>query len=110
MSSEVACMSSLLQSYGNHLSRTWRSDLTSNILLISPIINLIPSRFYNSNIGFKKYVVTISICVHICEFQVYKHIQQNSDIHMFVFIFKRLETSYILSFCFSGHSEVIVDC
>ena len=44
------------------------------------MVNLIPSRPYINNIGFKNYVVTISICIESCKFQVWKYPQQKYDI------------------------------
>ena len=73
------------------------------------MVNLIPSRPYINNIGFKKYVVTLSICIKSWKFQVCKYPQQKYDI-FYVCVY-RLRTSYTLNFClFSSHSKVIFDC
>ena len=73
------------------------------------MVNLIPSRPYINNIGFKKYVVTLSICIESWKFQVCKYPQQKYDI-FYVCVY-RLRTSYTLNFCFfSSHSKVIFDC
>lgn len=71
-----------------------RSDLISEILLSSPMVNLIPSRPYISNIGLKKYVVTTSICIDSCKFQVYQHVQQKYDTHYVCLYIEK--TQYIL--------------